>query len=60
MPERTPEVLILGGGAAGMFVALAAAARGLRVRVSDPMAATASNFAIIRYPKHTTTIASIC
>ena len=46
MAERDTDVLILGGGAAGMFVALAAAARGLRVRVSDPMAAAASNFAI--------------
>lgn len=46
MPETTPDVVVLGGGAAGMFVALAAAARGLRVRVSDPMPATASNFAI--------------
>lgn len=46
MPETTPDVVILGTGAAGMFVALAVAARGLRVQVSDPMAATASNFAI--------------
>lgn len=40
------DVLILGAGAAGLFVALAARARGLAVVVADPMADQPSNFAL--------------
>ena len=40
------DVAILGAGAAGMFVALAAQARGLRVALFEPMADTPNNFAI--------------
>jgi glycine/D-amino acid oxidase-like deaminating enzyme len=39
-------VAILGAGAAGMFVALAAQARGLRVVLFDPFLATPNNFAV--------------
>jgi len=47
-PLHTAEadVAILGAGAAGMFVALAAQARGLRVALIEPMADTPNNFAI--------------
>ena len=40
------DVAILGAGAAGMFVALAAQARGLEVTLIDPHAHKANNFAI--------------
>ena len=40
------DVAVLGAGAAGMLVALAAQARGARVLLVEPHAATASNFAI--------------
>ncbi len=40
------DIAILGAGAAGMFVALAAQARGLRVALVEPMAQTPNNFAI--------------
>jgi fumarate reductase flavoprotein subunit len=40
------DLLILGAGAAGLFVALAARARGLNVVVADPMADRPSNFAL--------------
>lgn len=46
MAERETDVAILGAGAAGMFVALAAHARGLHVAVFDPFLAEASNFAL--------------
>jgi fumarate reductase flavoprotein subunit len=40
------DIAILGAGAAGMFVALAAQARGLSVALFEPHARTANNFAI--------------
>ena len=40
------DVAVLGAGAAGMFVALAAHDRGLTVLLADPMADQPSNFAI--------------
>ncbi len=40
------DLAILGAGAAGMFVALAAQARGLRVALVEPMAQVPNNFAI--------------
>jgi len=40
------DVAILGAGAAGMFVALAAQARGLRVALIEPQAHLPNNFAI--------------
>ena len=40
------DIAILGGGAAGMFVALAAQARGLSVALFEPHARTPNNFAI--------------
>lgn len=40
------DLAILGAGAAGMFVALAAQARGLRVALLEPMADTPNNLAI--------------
>jgi fumarate reductase flavoprotein subunit len=43
---RDVDVAILGAGAAGMLVALAAHDRGLSVLLADPMAEQASNFAI--------------
>ncbi len=49
MPSDTfleTDVAILGAGAAGMFVALAAQARGLRVALVEPMAQTPNNLAI--------------
>jgi fumarate reductase flavoprotein subunit len=46
MLPSEPDVVILGAGAAGMFVALAAQARGLQVLIADPMADQANNFAI--------------
>ena len=45
-PEGDVDVAILGDGAAGMLVALAAAARGLSVLLCDPMSDQANNFAI--------------
>jgi len=45
-PTGPFDVAILGAGAAGMLVALAAQARGLRVLLVEPRAGTASNFAI--------------
>lgn len=42
----TTDVAVLGAGAAGMFVALAAQARGLRVAVFDPFLAGPNNFAL--------------
>ena len=44
-PSET-DIAVLGAGAAGMFVALAAQARGLRVTLIEPMAQTPNNFAI--------------
>lgn len=40
------DLAILGAGAAGMFVALAAQARGLRVALIEPMADTPNNLAL--------------
>ena len=40
------DLAILGAGAAGMFVALAAQARGLRVALFEPQADTPNNLAI--------------
>ena len=40
------DIAILGAGAAGMFVALAAQARGLSVVIFEPHAQTANNFSI--------------
>lgn len=45
-PTGPFDVAVLGAGAAGMLVALAAQARGLRVLLVEPRAGTASNFAI--------------
>ncbi len=45
LPHRV-DVAVLGAGAAGMFVALAAAQQGARVLLSDPMADQPNNFAI--------------
>ncbi len=45
-PILDTDVAILGAGAAGMFVALAAQARGLRVALIEPLADTPNNFAI--------------
>ena len=44
------DVAILGAGAAGMFVALAAQARGLQVALIDPHTHKANNFAISGLP----------
>lgn len=44
--DAQADVAILGAGAAGMLVALAAATRGLSVLLCDPMAGQANNFAI--------------
>jgi fumarate reductase flavoprotein subunit len=45
-PALNVDVAILGAGAAGMFVALAAQARGLRVALIEPQAHLPNNFAI--------------
>lgn len=45
-PPLNVDVAILGAGAAGMFVALAAQARGLRVALIEPQAHTPNNLAI--------------
>ncbi len=46
VPPIQTDIAILGAGAAGMFVALAAQARGLSVTLVEPMADTPNNFAI--------------
>ncbi len=46
MNTHRTDVAILGAGAAGMFVALAAQARGLHVTLLDPLLDSPSNFAL--------------
>lgn len=46
VPPLQSDIAILGAGAAGMFVALAAQARGLSVTLIEPLADTPNNFAI--------------